>query len=114
MYQDYKGFIHADLNGHSNGGGYFSLEEYAKTKISNFKYSEFIGINCEISKNGEFTNYAIVKDEKGSIIKHKLNGLNNEIFREAFNGITMMIYEKNSSGIEHLEKQDILGTLPIK
>lgn len=113
MYQDYKGFVHADFNGHINGGGYFSLEDYVKSKIGNIDYTEFIGINIAIAKGGHFSSFAVVKRKDDELLKFEIPELNEKILQEAFNGIDMMIYDKNVNHIKRLEELHILGTLPI-
>lgn len=114
MYQDYKGFVHADLNGHSNGSGYFSLEDYAKSKLVNLNYSNFIGINIEISADSKFVIYCVVKDLDENIMKHELKGVDRDLFQEVFNGVSMMIYDKNVAPIEKLEEVYVLETIPIR
>lgn len=113
MYQDYKGFVHADSNQHSNGSGYSSLENFVKEKLEDLNYSKFIGINTNINENGEFISYAVVMDDQDRIVKHQLQGVKEEIFREAFNGISMMLYDNNVKPIETLEEVYILETIPI-
>lgn len=113
MYQDYKGFVHADFNGHSNGGGYFSLEDYVKSKIGIIDYTEFVGIHIAIANNGHFSSFAVVKSKDDELIKFEIPELKEKILREAFNGLDMMIYEKNVKQITRLEELHILGTLPI-
>lgn len=114
MYQDYKGFVHADFNGHSAGGGYSSLEDYAKDKMSNLKYSEFIGVNIDISKDGKILIYCIVRDSEDKIVKHELKGVKEDIYREVFDGLSMMIYDINVAPIKELEEVYILETTPIR
>jgi hypothetical protein len=114
MYQDCKGFVHADLNGHSNGSGCFALEDYAKDKISNLKYSEFIGVNLDISQNGELSIYFIVKDVEGEFVKHELKEVKEDVFRQVFNGLSIMIYDKKVAPIKKLEEVHVLETIPKK
>jgi hypothetical protein len=114
MYQDYKGFVHADLNGYSNGGGYFSLEDYAKDKMSHLEYSKFIGVNIDISQSGEFSIYFIVKDQDDEIVKHQLKEVNEYIFRHVFQNLSMMIYDKNVAPIDKLKDVYVLETIPIR
>ena len=113
MYQDCKGFVHADFNGHSNGSGYSSLEDYARDKITNLKYSEFIGANINISQDGEFSIYFIVKDDESKFAKYELKGVKEDIFRQLFNGLSMMIYDKYVTPIDELEEVFKLETIPI-
>ncbi len=114
MYQDCKGFVHADLNGHGNGSGYFSIEVYAKDKISNLKYSEFIGLNLNISQYGELSIYFIVKDFEGEVVKFELKGVKEDVFLQLFNGLSIMIYDKNVAPIEKLEEVYVLEKIPKK
>lgn len=113
MYQDYKGFVHADKNVHSNGSGYDSLEDFVKSKINKIEYSKFIGININFTESKQFIVYFIVKDFEGRIVKYELKDIDEKIFIEAFHQISLMIYDNGVQPIKKLEESNILGQISL-
>jgi hypothetical protein len=113
MYQDYKGFVSANSNKHSSGAGYCSIEEYAMKKIDNLNYSEFIGVNLDVSREGKFFVYFIVKNSEGQFVKHELKEIDEIFFQELFDGVSLMIYDKCVDPIKKLEDVFSLQTLQI-
>lgn len=111
MYQDYKGFVHADKNGFGEFG-FHSIREYANSKIEGLNYSEFVGLNINFDKPSGMSIFFIVKDEEGKVVKHVLEGVNENIFKELFTNVSIMIYDNGIEPPKNLEETFVLESVP--
>ncbi len=113
MRQDFKGFIHADFNGHSNGSGFFTLSAYVQAKFPEITFSEFIGINVEKNKDSE-TVYAVIKNDSDEIVRYKLPISYDELFNaHVFKQASIMLFDKGVKAIKELEEVYKLGGIRL-
>jgi hypothetical protein len=60
----------------------------------------------------QFKIYFIVENHDKEIVKYELKNVEGDIFRQLFNGLSMMIYDSGVSPIKNLEEVYILETIP--